>query len=261
MKSYVAICTSVFLLECLACFPGKANSAECIINLDTGKNTCEEIPAIEILHFNPGARGTRGKGEAVLAITLDGAVNPDGFTEASFKVKYTALPKGLTVHIGDSISNDGWNGDYGDQNHDAEMQIFKEFRNGENRYRTPNVMTIYGSDFRGYDIAATDPTPDYRFFTQTLRGIYPNITLKVKDGAFGWTQNNNSAELISRYLYALDGQMPCGPDNPLTPSGCRTEGDVNYTIYAGFNRVVYDGSVNQEHRHGKGVGRVFITLK
>lgn len=259
MKSYAAICTSVFFMGCLSVCPGKAESAQCIINLDTGKNTCEDIPAIEIRHFDPGAPGTKGEGAAVLAVTLDGAVNPDGFTEASFRVKYTALPKRLTVHIGDSISNDGWNGDYGDQNHDAEMQIFKKFQNGEDPYIEPNVMTIYGSDFRGYEITATDPTPEYKFSTLTLRDKYPNMTLKVKDETFGWTYKGNPAELNSRYLYALDGQLPCGP-NPLTPPGCNTEGDVNYTIYAGFNRVVYDGTVYQEHRHGEGVGWVVITL-
>ncbi len=260
-RSYAAICTSVFFLGCISVFPEKADSAECIINLDTGENTCEDIPEIEIRHFKPGEPGTKGEGDAVLAITLDGADNENGYTEASFKVKYTAIPRGMTVHIGDSISNNGWNGDSGQQNHDAEVQIFKEFRNGEDPYKTSNVMTVYGSDFRGYEITANDPTPKYEFFTQTLRPTYPNITLKVKDGSFGWIYKKESAELISRYLFALDGQLPCGP-NPLTPTDCNTEGNVNYTIYAGFNRVVHDASYlfGRPQRQGDGVGWVAVTL-
>jgi uncharacterized protein (TIGR02145 family) len=208
--------------------PGKTVADECVVNLNRGKHNCADIPEIEIKELVEGRRGT---GQAVVKVTLDGAVNPNGYTEATFKVKYSrTAAEGWTVNIGDSQSNNGYRGDAGHQSNDAEMQIFRK------DLESPNGLTVYGNDYRPEE--ELNPLLQY-----TLKGDRPNINLTVKNQFFGWERKGNIGKMKSEFLYALDGQLD-------------DEGPENYDIYAAFNRTI--GSAG---RNGIGVGRVFIELK
>jgi Ca2+-binding RTX toxin-like protein len=149
-----------------------------------------------------------------------------GLTSAKFIVDYGTTPSGWTVNIGDSVSNNGFGGDGGDQNNDAEMQIV----NGN--------MAVFGNDYN------TPPG------AQILQGNVPNfvsngsrVELEVSNQKLAWNNNNGlQNSLNSPYLYALAGQ----PD---------ATGTVNSDIYASFNRII-DGS----YRVGSGARKVTIIL-
>jgi hypothetical protein len=207
--------------------PGRTVADECVVNLNRGKHNCADISEIEIKELVEGRRGT---GQAVVKVTLDGAVNPTGYTEATFKVKYSTIAEGWTVNIGDSESNNGYRGDAAHQSNDAEMQILRS------SLESPNALTVYGNDYRPEE--ELNPLLQY-----TLKGDRPNITLTVKNQFFGWERRGNIGKMKSEFLYALDGQLD-------------DEGPENYDVYAAFNRTIGNAS-----RDGKGVGKVIIELK
>jgi hypothetical protein len=207
--------------------PGRTVADECVVNLNRGKHNCADISEIEIKELVEGRRGT---GQAVVKVTLDGAVNPTGYTEATFRVKYSTIAEGWTVNIGDSESNNGYRGDAAHQSNDAEMQILRS------SLESPNALTVYGNDYRPEE--ELNPLLQY-----TLKGDRPNITLTVKNQFFGWERRGNIGKMKSEFLYALDGQLD-------------DEGPENYDVYAAFNRTIGNAS-----RDGKGVGKVIIELK
>jgi uncharacterized protein (TIGR02145 family) len=224
MKRYSAVCMGVLFLGGMSVVPGKTVADECVINLDKGKENCGDIPEIEIREFTQALAGQKGTGRAVIKVTLDGSVYPDGYTEATFKVKYTEPRQGWTVNIGDSESNNGWKGDAGTQSNDAELQIFDD------------KMVVFGNDYR--------PEPELNpLLSYTLQEGRSNITLSVKDRFLGWTYKGRVGEHKSEFIYALNGEQD-------------DEGQINYDIYAGFNRTI--GSAG---RNGTGVGKVIIELK
>ena len=230
MKRYSTVCMGILFLGALSVAPGKTVADECVINLNRGKHTCADIPEIEIRELVKATDG-RGTGQAVVKVTLDGAVNPTGYTEATFKVRYATDAEGWTVNIGDSESNNGYRGDGADQSNDAEMQILRGTTPD-----SPNTLTVYGNDYRPEE--ELNPLLQY-----TLKGDRPNINLTVKNQFFGWERRGNVGKMKSEFLYALDGQLD-------------DEGPENYDVYAAFNRTV--GSAG---RNGTGVGKVIIELK
>lgn len=227
MKRYSAVCMGILFFGAMSVAPGRTVADECVVNLNRGKHNCADISEIEIKELVEGRRGT---GQAVVKVTLDGAVNPTGYTEATFRVKYSTIAEGWTVNIGDSESNNGYRGDAAHQSNDAEMQILRS------SLESPNALTVYGNDYRPEE--ELNPLLQY-----TLKGDRPNITLTVKNQFFGWERRGNIGKMKSEFLYALDGQLD-------------DEGPENYDVYAAFNRTIGNAS-----RDGKGVGKVIIELK
>lgn len=227
MRRYSAVCMGILFFGAMSVAPGRTVADECVVNLNRGKHNCADISEIEIKELVEGRRGT---GQAVVKVTLDGAVNPTGYTEATFRVKYSTIAEGWTVNIGDSESNNGYRGDAAHQSNDAEMQILRS------SLESPNALTVYGNDYRPEE--ELNPLLQY-----TLKGDRPNITLTVKNQFFGWERRGNVGKMKSEFLYALDGQLD-------------DEGPENYDVYAAFNRTI--GSAG---RNGIGVGKVIIELK
>lgn len=152
------------------------------------------------------------------------------YRHVRFDIHYDSPPDGWTVNIGDSSSNDGYAGDSGTQDHDAELQIVN------------NAFTIYGSDYT--------PAEDTLDGTRQLLHIPDflaesrDVVLQIGDGYIQWDNGTGEADTLEKpYLFALAGQVD--------PGGTR-----NYTLYAAFNRVVSGRS----DRVGSGVTRVLITL-
>lgn len=155
-----------------------------------------------------------------MKINLD--PNTYSYTKARFDIEYGGKPSGYTVNIGDSHSNNGHNGDGGDQSNDAEMMVLG------------TKMSVYPNDAGG-------SSPLLEKENIVTQGT--TLSLEVSDNRLAWDNHSGEADqLDSPYLYALNGQ----PDS---------EGPVNYDIYAGFNRTIGTAS-----RNGSGVTKVTITL-
>lgn len=184
-------------------------------------NNCSSIPST-IITVTPSVY--QNVNQAVVKITLNPVVAPV-YTKAIFTVYYGATPTGWSVNIGDSVTNDGWSGDYGTQSNDAEIEV-----NG-------SELHVYGNDY-------TPPPPERRQLLYVPNFVASGGTaiLTVSDGHVGWQSLTTEGAINSAYLYALRGE----PDS---------EGVVpNYNIYAAFNRVIYG------NRPGTGVSWVRITL-
>lgn len=117
-------------------------------------------------------------------------------------------PRGWTVNVGDSISNDGFSGDGASQSHDAEAQI------------VDGVLSVYGSD---------SAPANEKLLTQAKLGMAPGAwtVLEVGDGELAWSHVGEGAagRVRSPHLYALQGQ----PDR---------EGTPNRTVFVAVNRTV-----------------------
>ena len=182
-----------------------------IIDLNTNTYT-NILPGVSFI-IPPGG------GKTVLKI------NTSNSETVCFDVQYDNVPTGWTVNIGDSITNDGWNGDAGTQANDAELQI-----NG-------SQFDLYGNDY--------SPSPGARWLKSVPYLAQKGETIRfiVRNGYAEWDDKNGAkGQISSPYLYALNGQ----PDS---------EGPVNYDIFAAFNRVIANSS-----RAGTGVAKVTITL-
>lgn len=170
--------------------------------------------------------------ETVLKLNLDPANSP--FQAATFDISYDADPWGMSVNIGDSISNNGYRGDASDQSNDAEMHIGVP----PSTSSSPafDDMLVYGND------NFTGTSPLIRAFDLVNGGS--TLSLTVSDNQLQWDDNSgNSGSLNSPYLYALNGQSD-------------SQGPVNYDIFAAFNRSI--GTIG---RPGSGVSQVTITLQ
>ncbi|MEB3882539.1 PEP-CTERM sorting domain-containing protein [Lyngbya sp. CCY1209] len=170
--------------------------------------------------------------ETVFKLNLDPANSP--FKAATFDIDYDADPWGMSTHIGDSISNNGYRGDASHQSNDAEMHI------GVPQSSSPSPasddMLVYGND----NFSGTSPL--IQAFDLVKGGS--TLSLTVSDNQLQWDDNSgNSGMLNSPYLYALDGQSD-------------SQGPVNYDIFAAFNRSI--GTIG---RPGSGVSQVTITLQ
>lgn len=203
--------------------PGRPVS--CTLDLDEGWNDCGKIRAIEYVDMH-GASRRRSNGQAVMKFNLD--PRESGYATVLFEVSYTEAPVGWTVNVGDSVSNNGYGGDDGDQSNDAEMIILD------------GALVLYGNDYTPAR-DATDGYRELRYAEDVVRGG-ETVTIYVANESFSLESPGGNVEISSPYLYALARQ----PDR---------EGRVNYDLYAAFNRTIASNA-----RNGEGASQVRITL-
>ena len=154
-----------------------------------------------------------------LAINL----RPSGYIpyqKVRFEILYENNPSGWLVNIGDSQSNDGWAGDYSHQKNDAEMQI------------KDGTLAVYKSDYGNSQLYHSASGYADSWDTVTIEISNQRVTY--------WKNNGSKTNLVNQHLFALNGQA---------------DTNINYTIYAAFNRVI-----NNANRSGEGVKSVKITL-
>jgi hypothetical protein len=148
---------------------------------------------------------------------------------ARFAISYPAAPTGFTVDIGDSSTNDAGGGDAGTQSNDAEAVI------------TGALSADVGYPAQTLNVHGRDGVP---LEVNQLAGVYglarkgETVRIDVAHHLIRFDGALRSGELNSPWLYQLHGN----PD---------TEGPVNDTIYASFNRVI-----GGDFRGGTGVGMV-----
>jgi len=192
-------------------------SVTCTLDLAASRHNCNL----------PGLLTTveEGDGGVLLRITLDAQRN--GYARARFDISYNDIPRGTTVHIGDSISNSGYGSDNRDQSNDAEVSLLD------------GNLAVHGNDA----IPVHESTNGYRQLYNLPNVVRSGetIALEVADGRLGINGPGGIDVVESPYLFALAGQAD-------------REGAVNYDIYVAFNRSITGAE------RGSGVSSVVITL-
>ncbi|HAE38031.1 MAG TPA: hypothetical protein DCG57_05250 [Candidatus Riflebacteria bacterium] len=192
-----------------------AADADCEIDLVDGRFGSRNSEAIQLFTAGPSC-------QAVVKIVLDPAKTV--YTRARFELQYGDEIEGFTLNIGDSVSNNGYGGDGADQTRDSEVQIVGA------------DLAVYGDD--------TAPTGDSKVLGSSPGLAVPGavVVLEVSNNRVSWHNDKGvDGAVKSEHVFSLAGQED-------------TEGQPNYDIYAGFNRVVASGRV------GKGLKRVKIKL-
>lgn len=166
---------------------------------------------------NSPVAGCAGWKEAVLKI------NVAGCTQANLIAEYEGLPKAWTLNVGDSPTNDGFAGDAGTTDNDAEMWILDE----------------------SMSVANNGSNPDNPLFKQDLSLTNSSMKFVVKNQLFSWGQPFGVLQSpASKQLFAL-------PDTANAAEGSN--------IYAGLNRVIFNAPANG--RRGCGLRRFLVILQ
>lgn len=201
-----------------------AQAAPVYMSFDLRSGSPASLPP-GFISYSSGMADSNGDGwyETVLKINLS------VYQFAQFRVSYDAAPTGLSVNIGDSVSNNGGGGDSGNQSNDAELQVGSLIGDNANYGR---LLAI-----------GNDANPAVLANVSGLATLADDLFLTVGNEYAAWGGGSGQVgSVTSPNLFALNGQ----PDS---------EGPVNYDIYAAFNRSI--GSVG---RIGAGVGQVTVCL-
>ncbi len=200
------------------------------IDLKTGTATISAPLAPYFSYINAGAPvavppttacpAAAGWKRAALKVVIPGA--PNACTQANIVVEYEGLPSAWSFNIGDSSTNDGFAGDAGTTEHDAELWILNEnlsLANGGSIINNPQVFQ---------NLSLTDSV----------------MKFVVKNQFVSWGQPYGFAQApATQDLFAI-------PDTSVPAADQRA-------IYLGLNRVI----VNRADRTGCGARRVLITFQ
>jgi len=140
-------------------------------------------------------------------------LQPAGYTKykgIKVEVIHTAI-SGWTLNIGDSISNDGYGGDAGDQAYDSELQILD------------GTLSLYANDYGGSGLLESRAQ-----FAQAGK----KSTIEITNHQIRFTGADNSSGTVNKpYLFALYGQGDA-------------EGTANYDLFIGVNRTIGNADRN-----------------
>jgi len=185
---------------------------------------------VNVSHFPPpadpgphvvmqGGFTNSGCNEALLKVTI-----PNGCTEANIWVEYEGMPTGWTINVGDSPGNNGFGGDSGELDSEAELQILDETLSVYSTGLGPGIVDLLAQEDLGLNDGA--------------------LEIVVRNQYVSWGQPFSSLNTPnSGLLYAL-------PDAGAAPA------DAN-TFYLGVNRVVSGPG----GRTGCGVHRVLVSFR
>lgn len=191
---------------------------KCVIDTRLNLNSCLTLPNIRFLTSDDPLAASQW------LIQINFNANGVRYYRVAFDIFYDPdiTAEGYTVHLGDSEANDA---------------------NGTTRYtaaHTAEVRVLDGS--LDVFLANRDPIPSPVLELDTATLGEPLLTLEVGDGYLGWSSGGTDGQIQSPALFALNGQP-------------ETDGSVNYSMFAAFNRTIAD-----ETRNGQGVYRVIVRL-
>jgi hypothetical protein len=227
-------------------------ASACKNNSDCPDNICYELNLKSTFHAQPPSyikfivypedSNSDGWYETVVKLTVNDPQKASSPEAVKFTITYDGEPLGVSVNIGDSISNDGFAGDYSHQSNDAELQIGNQKTLSDSKLS--DDLLIYGKDgtvqARGTQIVAQ--ANDFVKINEAITLTVANEYISFKNDTYPIT-----GSIQSEWLYALNNQAD-------------SQGSVNFDIYASFNRVIHS-----ESRIGSGVGHITIctipTLK
>jgi hypothetical protein len=198
------------------------------MNLQSGTHSSPADPFISFVALPEDSNGD-GWFEAVLRMRFRDPLYRRHYSNAVFVVTYADTPSGgVTVNIGDSITDDSGGGDGATQSNDAELYIGRA---------EPEAA-------RNVEVSGRDGSPGSLAKAENVVNAGDVIRIEVADGRVAFFNKRYPiwSAVESPWLFQLEGQ----PD---------TEGPVNYDVFAAFNRVIA-GS----YRIGAGVGKVKACL-
>ncbi|XP_025089846.1 uncharacterized protein LOC112561514 [Pomacea canaliculata] len=153
----------------------------------------------------------------LLKITFDNSTR----RHVQINMTFDTDPSGFTFNIGDSISNDGYAGDYIDQSNDAEV------------HSIGRTIFFYGKDI--------GPGVSYGLLCKRDNFITQQVKVDIMD-ELAAADNGHDYLLVNSFkMFALNGQADA-------------TGPVNYDIYVALNRVV----TGRPNRNGVGLCKVSI---
>lgn len=162
--------------------------------------------------------GCAGWKRAVLKLNLNGC------TQANVLVEYEGLPKGWTVNLGDSPTNDGFAGDAGTTKNNAELWIFNELLAAANASDDPAAID---NPLVRQDLSLTDGA----------------LKFVVRNQFVSWGQPLSVIQMpATKRWFAI-------PDTAVAAEAS--------FVYLGLNEVI----TGRPDRHGCGARRVLITLQ
>lgn len=133
--------------------------------------------------------------------------------------------RGFSFNLGDSRTNNGYDGDAGTTQYDTEIHTVSN-----------NGFRIYPGD----KVAAAQQTP-----TTVLNAFSTRLTLIVRDGKVQWVSDTAFNYLEGSGIFGLNGQT----------DDVEARGVANYDLYLGLNKVVYGWS-----RMGSGLCKAAIRF-
>lgn len=170
------------------------------------------------------AAGCSGWKRATLKIVIPGA--PNACTQANIAVVYEGTPKSWSTNLGDSPTNDGFAGDAGTTNHEAELWILDE------------VLSLAPAD------ALAGVGIDNPLVIQHLSLTDSSLKFVVKNQFVSWGQPYSVVqEPASKNLFAI-------PDTSVPAADQRA-------VYLGLNQVI----TGRSDRTGCGARFVLITFQ
>ncbi|XP_035671935.1 signal peptide, CUB and EGF-like domain-containing protein 1 isoform X8 [Branchiostoma floridae] len=146
--------------------------------------------------------------QAVVRVDFSGP-----YKSARFVLQYNDQPRLWTFDVSDSPAADGYGGDPGLTSNMAETQIFNK------------QMRVYSNNLPGYMDATIDGDLLIRIEDDII-DRNSRLSLEISDERLEWNRigSKKKGYINSQFLYTLSGQRPM-------------YGEVDYYIYAGFNRV------------------------
>jgi hypothetical protein len=164
-----------------------------------------------------GCPAAAGWKQAALRIAI-----PAGCTQANVVVEYEGLPAGWTVNLGDSPTDNGFAGDSGTTEHDAELWVLNEILAVADGGAAPDNPLVRA------DLALTDGA----------------LKLVVKDQFVSWGNPYGYVQMpATKNLFAI-------PDTSVPAADQRA-------VYLGLNRVIFGPA----DRTGCGARRALVTFK
>jgi hypothetical protein len=224
---------AVVLATLIFCY-GPAAQAAVMYSLDLHASSLPASPS-PFISTVVGPQDTNFDGwfESVLRVNVGdpGLGNPADVLE--LLLSYDATPRGVSINVGDSATNNGFDGDSATQSNDAEVQIGSAVP--PQGLPESRDLAVFGNDLAPSGL--TFGVPD-------LASSGSKILLTVSDQTIGWSNFGLlQGEFVSPYLFALAGQND-------------SEGPVNYDIFVGLNR-----SIASFDRIGSGLATIDLCLR
>lgn len=164
-------------------------------------------------------------------ISLDPSKNHHGYS-LEFTFNDTDL-SGWLLNLGDSATNNGWGGDKGTQDHNAELQLFY------------GLLSLYRSSVGVYDHNLPQVVLNEPIGLEKLKS--GKLTISVVPGGVNYILEDkigaviDSQDITEDYLFSLSGELD-------------KKDESNYDYYLGVNRTI------SGKRQGSGVESITINI-
>ncbi|XP_038053869.1 signal peptide, CUB and EGF-like domain-containing protein 1 isoform X4 [Patiria miniata] len=206
MVGYRAFLVATLLLVCSDLGFTSLKRLSTYVDLRTGLVEGETEYTRFLVTPTPSATG-RCDGQAVALLDFSGP-----YKVARIVLEYEQEPRDWTLDISDSASGDGFGGDGEGSSNMAETQILNR------------QMRVYSNALPGHTVATINGGLLLRVVDDVV-SVGTTLVLEISDERLRWNNHGSiRGSIESRHLYTLSGQTAL-------------YGQVDYLIYAGFNRV------------------------